>query len=67
MPAIKIGNIYDISRLNTEKIKFCLFTKTASCSFRQGLATEKCKTKAIQVDLGMFTYLPGYPDIFRHI
>ena len=26
----------------------------------------KCKTKAIQTDLGIFTYIPAYLVIFRH-
>ena len=26
----------------------------------------KCKTKAIQTDLGIFTYTPAYLVIFRH-
>ena len=25
-----------------------------------------CKTKNIQADLGIFTYIPAYSDIFRH-
>ena len=26
----------------------------------------KCKTKAIQTDLGIFMHIPAYADIFRH-
>ena len=26
---------------------------------------KKCKTKAIQLDLGIFSHIPSYLDIFR--
>ena len=35
-------------------------------SSRQGNTMGKCKTKANQVDLGMFMHIP-YSDIFKHI
>ena len=31
------------------------------------ITLRKYKIKAIQVDLGIFTHIPGYSDIFRHI
>ena len=37
------------------KVKFCLFKKTVSGSFRQRITMRKCKTKAAQADLGIFT------------
>ena len=48
-----------------EKIKFCLFNKTTSRSFRQGITMEKCKTKAIQGILGFFTHCPVYSGIIQ--
>ena len=27
---------------------------------------EKCKTKAIKIDLGIFMHTPPYSDIFNH-
>ena len=27
----------------------------------------KCKTKAIQTDLGIFTHIPAYSGMFRYI
>ena len=37
------------------KVKFCLFKKTVSGSFRQRITMRKCKAKAAQADLGIFT------------
>ena len=34
-------------------------------SFRQGITMEKCKTKAIQANLGIFTHIRAYSGIFR--
>ena len=36
-------------------------------SSRQGTTMGKYKTKAIQADLGIFTHIPGYSNISRHI
>ena len=33
---------------------------------RQRITMVKNKTRAIQVDLGMFTHIPAYLDMFRH-
>ena len=49
-----------------DKIKFCLFKKAVYGSFRQEVTMEKCKTKAIQADVGIFTHILAYPDIHKH-
>ena len=36
-------------------------------SIRQENTVGKCKTKAVQTDLGIFTHIPSYSSIFRHI
>ena len=36
-------------------------------SSRQGITMGKYKTKAIQADFGIFTHIPAYSDISRHI
>ena len=56
-----------ILQATIEKIKFRLFKKTSSYSFRQTIAIGKCKTKAIQADLSIFTNIPIYSGILRHI
>ena len=47
-----------------EKINFFLFKKTIYGSFRQGITMEKCKTRAIQADLTIFTHIPAYSGMF---
>ena len=54
-------------KINGKKNKLCLFKKAAFGSFRQGITMGKCKTKAIQADVGIFTYIPAHSTIFRHI
>ena len=49
-----------------DKIKFYLFKKTVYGSFRQEIIMGKCKTKAIQADVGMFTDIPAYSGIFKN-
>ena len=54
-----------------EGIRFCLLEKTDYGSFRQGITISKCKTKAIQADLGILRTL-GYSELWyiqnsRHI
>ena len=56
-----------ILQATIEKIKFRLYKKTSSYSFRQTIAIGKCKTKAIQADLSIFTNIPVYSGILRHI
>ena len=53
-------------RATIDKIRFRLFKKITSCSFRYGIAIEKCKAKTIQVDSRTFRYIQAYSDIFRH-
>ena len=36
-------------------------------SIRQETTVGKCKTKAVQTDLGIFTHIPSYSRIFWHI
>ena len=36
-------------------------------SIRKENTMGKCKTKAVQTDLGIFTHIPSYSSIFRHI
>ena len=55
-----------------EKITFLLFKKIVYGSFRKGITIGKCKTKAIQRDLGTFRHnraypktIQGYSGIFR--
>ena len=48
-----------------EKIKYFVFKKTINGSIRQRMTMGKCKTKAIQADLGVFTF-PHW-DIFTSI
>ena len=36
-------------------------------SSRQGITMRKYKTKAIEADFGIFTHIPAYSDISRHI
>ena len=43
-----------------KKIKFSLSKKTVYDSFRQGITMGKCKTKAIQTDLGTFRHSQAY-------
>ena len=62
---ILLGKIFKYLHL-LKKIKFCLFKKTVSGSFKR-----KCKTKSIQGDLVIFRNYSGIfrdiqkPDIFR--
>ena len=51
-----------------KKIKYFFFKKTIYGSIRQRMTTGKCKTKAIQADLGIFTFLhiQIYLQIFRN-
>ena len=49
-----------------EEIKFCLFKKTPYYSIRQRIIRGKCKTKAVQADLCIFTHTPTYFHICRH-
>ena len=51
-----------------EKIKYFVFKKTINGSIRQRKAMGKCKTKAIQADLGVFTFphIEIYLQVFRH-
>ena len=37
-----------------------------TCSSRQRITLGKCKTKTSQADLGIFSHIPAYSDIFRH-
>ena len=48
-----------------EKIKFCLFKKTVYGSFRQDITTEKCKIKAIQADIDIFTHILACSGLFK--
>ena len=55
-----------------ERIKLLLFKNTVYGSFRQGITMFKCKTKAIQEDLGIFKHnetcswiIQTYSGIFR--
>ena len=48
-----------------KKNQFCLFKKTVYASFKQWITMGKCKTKAIQADLDIFTHIQAYSDIFR--
>ena len=58
------GKIFKYLHL-LKKIKFCLFKKTVSGSFRITKDYNgKCKTKSIQGDLVIFR---NYSGIFRHI
>ena len=41
--------------------------KVTARSGRDGITMGAYKTKDIQVDLGIFTYIPAYSDILRHI
>ena len=61
--------IYQIVSATTQKIKSFFFKKTIFVYFRQNVTMGKCKTKAIQADLGKFTHITAYSDIshlFRH-
>ena len=49
-----------------EKVKFFLFKETIYGSSRQVIIMKKRKTKAIQVDLTIFTHIPAYSHLFRH-
>ena len=42
-----------------------VFKQTRDCKINAEMG--KCKTKAIQADLGIFRYIPAYSGIFRHI
>ena len=46
------------------KIKFFLFKRTASCSFRRRTTIENCKTKAIYA--GRFRHIHAYSDIWKY-
>ena len=69
--AVKIFNLKQkankIHLATIEKIKFCLFKKIVYGSFRHVITMEKSKTKAIQAELGIFTHIPEYSGIFRHV
>ena len=47
-----------------EKDKFFLLKKTIYGYFRLRITMRKCKTKTIEVYLGIFTHFPTYSDIF---
>ena len=49
-----------------EKIKFCLFKKTVYGSFRKDITMEKCKIKAIQADIDIFTHILACSGLFKH-
>ena len=36
------------------------------CFFKQKITKEKCKAKAIQVDVGILTHIPAYSGMFRY-
>ena len=36
-------------------------------SFGQEITKRKCKTKTVEADLGIFTHIPKYSGIFKHI
>ena len=49
-----------------DKTKFYLFQKTVYGSFRQRIIMGKCKKKAIQADVGIFTDISVYSGIFKN-
>ena len=50
-------------KLLLKKIKFLLSKETAYSSFTKEITMGKCKTKAIQTDLGTFRNNQAYPII----